>query len=169
MPLNHQPEADAASLRPPGPEPKGCSNFRLHTFMRRVDQLYDTELAKVGLRTTQYSLLSHVVRLGPVRPGELAQAMHLQPSSVTRNLQSLIAAGWVEMGAGSDARSRSVSATAAGREKRVQAQRRWKAAQLAFNEALGSDRVVELHALLDRYMIALDAMKATEHQESDHG
>lgn len=164
-----RPETDAAPPQPPASEPKGCSNFRLHALTRRMDQLYDAELAKVGLRTTQYSLLSHVVRLGPLRPGELAQAMRLQPSSVTRNLQSLIAAGWVELGAGSDARSRSVSATAAGRAKRVQAQRRWKAAQLALNEAFGADRVVALHALLDQCMIALDADGATRPQGSDHG
>ncbi len=146
---------------PPGlpvPQPKGCSNFRLHTLMRRIDQLYDAELAQVGLRTTQYSLLSHVVRLGPIRPGELALAMHLQPSTVTRNLQPLIAAGWVQAGAGIDGRSRSISATISGREKRAQAQRRWKGAQTALNAALGPQRVATLHTLLDQCMIALDAI-----------
>ncbi len=45
--------------------PQGCTNLKLRQFMRRVSQFYDAEMAQVGLRTTQYSLLSHVLRLGP--------------------------------------------------------------------------------------------------------
>ena len=132
--------------------PQGCSNFRLRQLMRRFDQHYDAELAKAGLRTTQYSLLSHVVQLEPVRPGELARAMKMQPSTLTRNLKPLLSAGWVDLGAGSDARSRCITSTPAGRDKRVQAQRRWKAAQLRINEALGDARVVALHELIDQCM-----------------
>ena len=43
--------------------------------MRQVARHYDAEVAKSGLKTTQYSLLSHVLKLGPLRPGDLAQAM----------------------------------------------------------------------------------------------
>jgi DNA-binding MarR family transcriptional regulator len=50
---------------------------------------------------------------------------------------------------GADARSRLVSATAAGREKRQEAQRRWRVAQESLNERLGVRRVVALHSLLD--------------------
>ena len=38
--------------------PKGCTNLKLRQFMRRVAQHYDAEMSKVGLKTTQYSLLS---------------------------------------------------------------------------------------------------------------
>ena len=143
------------SFVPPKPAqsmPQGCSNFRLRQLMRRLDQHYDTELAKAGLKTTQYSLLSHVIKLEPVRPGALAQAMKMQPSTLTRNLQPLVLAGWVELGPGSDARSRCVTSTQAGRDKRSQAQRRWKAAQLGINGALGAARVVALHDLIDQCM-----------------
>ena len=50
--------------------PRGCTNLRLHRLVRRLDQIYDAEMARAGLKTTQYSLLSHVVRLAPVRPGD---------------------------------------------------------------------------------------------------
>ena len=130
--------------------PRGCTNFRLRQLMRRLDQHYDAELSKAGLRTTQYSLLSHVVRLGPLRPGDLARAMKMQPSTLTRNLQPLVDAGWVLLGPGADARSRSITATPAGRDKRMQAQRRWKAAQLGVNELLGAARVAALHDLIDQ-------------------
>lgn len=131
-------------------QPLGCTNFKLRQLMRSVTQHYDAELAKAGLKTTQYSLLSHVVQLGPLRPGELARAMTLEPSTLSRNLRPLIDAGWVTLSAGDDARSRRVAATPAGRDKRAEAKRRWKAAQLALNARLGAHDVASLHLLLDR-------------------
>ena len=125
--------------------------------MRRLDHHFDAELSRVGLKTTQYSLLSHIVKMEPVAPGVLARAMKLQASTLTRNLQPLVAAGWVELSAGADARSRWVRSTPAGREKRQQAQRRWKQAQLGVNAVLGTERVVALHALIDECLALLDA------------
>lgn len=137
--------------------PKGCTNFKTRQLSRLLSRHYDTELAAVGLKTTQYSLLTHVLRLGPLAPGELARHMGLDASTLTRNLQPLLAAGWLVQEAGADARSRSISLTEAGRSKQGEAQRRWKAAQLQVNRVLGSDRVDALHRLLDECTAALRA------------
>src|SRR5207344_3205029 len=48
---------------------QGCTNFKLRQLARRVSQRYDAEVGKAGLKTTQYSLLTHVLKLGPIRPG----------------------------------------------------------------------------------------------------
>lgn len=141
-------------------QPRGCTNLKLRQLMRRVAQVYDVEVGKCGLKGTQYSLLSHVVLLGPLRPGDLAAAMKVTPSTLSRNLQPMVAAGWLEMAAGEDARSRLVLATAAGKDKRVEAQRRWKTAQIAINAALGAQNVVALHALIDDAMHRLAPITA---------
>lgn len=143
---------NAKPLSPPLPAAtklQGCTNFKLRQLTRRVGQHYDAELAQAGLRTTQYSLLSHVLKLGPIRPGDLAQAMKMDASTLTRNLKPLLAAGWVELAAGVDGRSRLISITEAGREKRQDAQRHWKAAQTSLNRLLGMTRMLALHALID--------------------
>ncbi|HXE23068.1 MAG TPA: MarR family winged helix-turn-helix transcriptional regulator [Rhodoferax sp.] len=127
----------------------GCTHMRLRQLVRHVTHHYDFEMAKVGLKTTQYSLLSHVLQLGPVRPTELARAMQFGASTLTRNLKPLINAGWVELSAGADARSRSVTITEAGRVKRGEARHHWKAAQQSLNRLLGAERVLALHALID--------------------
>ncbi|WP_406625772.1 MarR family winged helix-turn-helix transcriptional regulator [Acidovorax sp. SDU_ACID1] len=137
-------------------QPQGCTNFKLRQLMRRVSQHYDAEMARCGLKTTQYSLLSHVLKLGPIRPGDLAAAMTMDASTLTRNLRPLVDAGWVALEAGPDARSRLVHITDAGRAKRAEAQRRWKVAQLALNDTLGVERVAALHALLDDALALLD-------------
>jgi DNA-binding MarR family transcriptional regulator len=130
-------------------KPAGCTNLKLRQLTRTVARHYDAHVAPTGLKGTQYSLLSQVAKLGPLKPGELAQAMRLDASTLTRNLQPLIAAGWVTLGPGDDARSRKVEVTDAGRAKRAEGQRAWKQAQLALNARLSDERVARLHALLD--------------------
>lgn len=130
-------------------KPRGCTNLKLRQLSRVVTRHYDAYVAATGLKNTQYSLLSHVVLLGPIRPSDLAQRMRLDASTLTRNLQPLVAQGWLRQGPGEDARSRLVEATDEGRAKRAEAQRAWKQAQLALNARLGSKRVAALHALID--------------------
>ncbi len=98
-------------------KPQGCTNFRLRHLVRQVSRHYDAEVAQSGLKTTQYSLLSHVMHLGPIRPGDLAKAMGVDASTLTRNLKPMVAAGWLTQGEGSDARSRLVEITDAGRRQ----------------------------------------------------
>ena len=145
--------------------PRGCTNFKLRQLTRRVSHHYDRVVGEWGLKTPQYSLLTHIDRLGPTRPSDLAAAMAMDASTLTRNLQPLIERGWAEVGPGADGRSRLVRLTAAGRAKRAEAQRAWKRAQLALNAQLGSERVAELHALIDDCLAAL----APEREETTHG
>ncbi len=130
-------------------KPQGCSNAKLRQLTRRVSQHYDHEMGKIGLKATQYSLLSQVSQRGPIRPGDLAKAMALDASTLTRNLKPLVAAGWLTVGVGTDGRSHLVALTEAGRDKRTEAQRRWKAAQETLNDLLGVERVLALHELID--------------------
>ncbi|MDB5877731.1 MAG: MarR family transcriptional regulator [Variovorax sp.] len=129
--------------------PQGCTSFKVRQLMRRVSQHYDAEISQSGLKTTQYSLLSHVMKLGPLRPVDLAAAMKMTASTLSRNLQPLIAAGWLAMGAGTDARSRLVQITPDGIGKRLEGQKHWKVAQQTLNARLGMDRVLALHSLID--------------------
>jgi len=135
--------------------PQGCTNLKLRQLMRRVANRYDAQVGQVGLKGTQYSMLSYIVKLGPIRPVDLAASMDVDASTLSRNLKPLVAAGWVTLEAGADARSRLVQATDAGREKRAEAQRRWRVAQEGINAALGPQRVIALHALIDEAMQAL--------------
>lgn len=145
-------------------KPQGCTNLKLRQLMRRVAVHYDAEVGKTGLKGTQYSLLSYVFKLGPIRPGDLAAEMRVSPSTLTRNLRPLVDMGLIEISPGPDARSRHVSVTPAGREKRQEAQRRWRVAQEGINEMLGPRRVVELHAMLDECM---ELLGPAAHDEED--
>jgi DNA-binding MarR family transcriptional regulator len=130
-------------------KPRGCTNFKLRQLGRVVTRHYDAYMAATDLKATQYSLLSQVVKLGPIRPSDLAQRMRMDASTLTRNLQPLVAQGWLQQGPGHDARSRLIEVTAEGRVKQAEAQRLWKQAQLALNARLGERSVVLLHAMID--------------------
>lgn len=137
-------------------KPQGCTNLKLRQLGRMVTRHYDHYLAAVGLKNTQYALLSHVVKLGPIRPSDLARRMQMDASTLTRNLQPMAAQGWLTIGKGEDARSRLIAATHEGQEMRVKGQRAWKEAQLALNGLLGVERVFALHELLDSSIATLD-------------
>lgn len=136
--------------------PRGCTNHRLRTLLRRVSRLYDAEIAQAGIKGTQFSLLCNVAAFEPVMPSELARRMGLDLSTLTRNLGVLAASGLVAQGPGNDARSRSITLTSAGRDKQQEAKRHWKRAQLKLNDTLGAARVAALHALIDDSLARLD-------------
>lgn len=145
--------------------PQGCTAFKLRQLTRRVSQVYDHQVAQAGLKTTQYSLLSHVQRLGPLRPGDLAAAMTMDASTLTRNLRPLVAAGWLTLEPGTDGRSRLVDITPAGRGKRAEAQRHWKTAQEQLQQTLGIAEVNALHALIDRSLERLQDLPEGDDDE----
>ncbi|MFT7773713.1 MarR family winged helix-turn-helix transcriptional regulator [Roseateles sp.] len=139
----------------PTVSPRGCSSLKIRQLSRRVSQHFDAVVASVDLKTTQYSLLSHIIRMAPVRPGQLASAMEMDASTLTRNLQPLMAQGWVRVGPGDDGRSRQVEVTEAGLAKHALAKRAWRRAQETFNDRLGNDLVQRLHDVLDECLAAM--------------
>jgi DNA-binding MarR family transcriptional regulator len=153
----------AASSAPA--RPQGCTNLKLRQLVRAVGAHYDAEVGKAGLKITQYSLLSYITKLGPIRAVELAQQMRMSASTLSRNLRPLIEAGWVEQASGPDARSWLIRATPEGTAKRAEAQRRWRAAQEGINQRLGAERVAALHGLIDESLALLDGSA----EEAEHG
>lgn len=151
------PSADGPPTAGPAlPAPRGCTHLKLKQVGRLVARHYEAHVAPTGLHNMQYSLLSHVLKLGPVGLGELAAVMRLDASTLTRNLQPLRERGLLEVRPGADARSRVVRITPAGAALRDDAQKAWKRAQSALNARLGIERVAALHALLDDCMAVMD-------------
>ncbi len=147
--------------------PRACTHDKLRRLMRRLAAHYDARLRLVGLKTTQYSLLARVGALGPIRPVDLAEAMGLDASTLTRNLKPLAQAGWLVVAPGEDGRSRRVGLTDAGRDRLAQARVQWRTAQAALDDQLGPERVVALHALIDESMARLPAEPAPHREPSD--
>jgi DNA-binding MarR family transcriptional regulator len=106
-----------------------CLCNALRRASRAVSRLYDQELRGVGLRTTQYSLLSLLQRSGEVRQGDLGPLTVLDETTLTRTLRPLVDRGWLAVRSGKDRRERLVSITGAGRAKLAKARSAWERAQ----------------------------------------
>jgi DNA-binding MarR family transcriptional regulator len=111
------------------PSPAPCLCNALRQASRAVSRLYDEELRGVGLRTTQYSLLHTLARVGQVRQGDLSGLTSLDETTLTRNLRPLIDAGWVAVGTGEDRREKLVRLAEAGAAKLEEARPAWDRAQ----------------------------------------
>jgi DNA-binding MarR family transcriptional regulator len=106
-----------------------CLCNTLRQASRAVSRLYDEELRGVGLRTTQYSLLRHLSRLGEVRQRDLGSSTSLDETTLTRNLRPLVKSGWVAVRAGEDRREKLFKITAGGAAKLEEARPAWQQAQ----------------------------------------
>ena len=106
-----------------------CLCNALRQASRAVSRLYDEELRGVGLRTTQYSLLSRLSRVGEVRQRDFGGMTSLDETTLTRNLRPLIDSGWIAIGTGEDRREKLVRLTDAGAAKLRKARPAWERAQ----------------------------------------
>jgi len=122
---------------PRATSPCHCASVRRAS--RVVSRYYDRALAPSGLKITQYSLLRHVAKLGPVNVSRLAEAMNLERTTVVRNLKPLEDQGLVSGGSGKDLRTRELTLTPAGEKALEQGTRYWNQAQASLNDFLGED------------------------------
>jgi DNA-binding MarR family transcriptional regulator len=132
------------------PAPARCFCNALRQASRAVSRLYDDELRGVGLRTTQFSLLRLLARAGQVRQGDLGGLIHLEETTLTRNLRPLVAAGWVSVRSGDDRREKLVTITEAGKAKLAEARPAWERAQKRMQALLPEGAWQDLMAILPK-------------------
>lgn len=113
-----------------------CANLRQAT--RAVTKLYDDALKPAGLKVTQFGLLGSVAALESATLGELAKAMVVDRTTLTRNLEILEARGLVASEEGVDRRERQLRLTAEGDAALNAAYPLWQAAQKRVMELAGT-------------------------------
>ncbi|MBA2964884.1 MULTISPECIES: MarR family winged helix-turn-helix transcriptional regulator [Ramlibacter] len=116
---------------------------------RWITQLYDEHLAAVGLRSTQFAVLSQLDRGGPLGIVGLAEAMVMDRTTITRTVTPLERDGLVAIEAAEgDRRRRVVTLTAKGRTVLAAARPHWRRAQAAFERHFGADEATAMRGLL---------------------
>ena len=131
------------------PSAEACNCFAVRAAARHVTQSYDQFLAPTGLRTTQFSILARLKRLGPLTINALARDMVMDRTTLGRNILPLERDGLIRIEAtASDRRAKELHLTKAG-EKRLQAGRKlWSTAQARFETTFGPKRAAELRQML---------------------
>lgn len=131
-----------------------CQNLRQTT--RVVTQYYEQALEPTGLKVTQLPVLAAAATMGPVAMSQLAEALVMDRTTLTRNLQPLDRAGLVKIAPGEDKRARMVTATPKGMAALDKALPLWKQAQGSMVEALGR---FHWGVLMDNLRATVDAAR----------
>jgi len=139
---------------PPALDSTECNCLALRQAARHVSQIYDSHLAAVGLKGTQYSILAKLNRLGPLSINELAKSMVMDRTTLGRAVRPLQRDKLLTIGAGDDGRTRRLQLTAAGQAKVKAAAAQWREAQKKFELAFGVGESAELRTALRRVVAA---------------
>ena len=129
--------------------PEDCNCLAVRQAARHITQFYDQFLAAGGLRTTQFSILATLRRLGPMTINALAAEMVMDRTTLGRNVLPLERDGLIAIQQSSrDRRSKELQITEAGEARFRAGMKRWIKAQQQFEKAFGAKRTADMRALL---------------------
>jgi DNA-binding MarR family transcriptional regulator len=123
--------------------PCACANLRRAS--RAATAAYDSALAPVGLRITQFAVLRTLARLGPLPVSRLAAEIALDRSTMGRNLDPLERRGLVRIGIGDrDLRERIAELTPQGEAAIAAALPYWRDAQARIAAVVDNEAIIRL-------------------------
>ena len=131
-------------------QPGSCVSYRLRRAARMTAIFYDNALKPIGLRNTQFTLVSSLNLLGEISIGDLSLKLATDGTTLNRNLEILVRRGLVENNQADDGRVRNVKLTRLGYQTYEAALPLWRAAQQQLLKAIEPDPWVEMVDQLSR-------------------
>ena len=116
-----------------------CIAVRLRMLNRAITNIYDEALRPLGLKVSQMNLLVAAGKLGVARPAEVCEKLHLDVSTLSRNVERMKARGWLEVVDDEDGRAQPFQLTAEGKRLLDRAIPKWRTAQRQAKDILGED------------------------------
>jgi len=123
-----------------------CVAVRLRMLNRVITNIYDDALRSLDLKVSQMNILVAAVKMGTARPSEVCGHLHLDVSTLSRNVERMKARGWLEVVPGEDARAQPFRLTPKGKRLIEKAVPAWEEAQRRASELLGNEGI----SLLDK-------------------
>ena len=127
-----------------------CVAGRLRMLNRVVTNIYDDALRSLDLKVSQMNILVAAAKLGTARPVEVCEHLHLDISTLSRNVERMKARGWLEGVRDEDGRSQPFRLTPQGRKLLEQAIPAWSTAQQQVKKVLGNGVVEQLKQAMKR-------------------
>ncbi|MFO0952872.1 MAG: MarR family winged helix-turn-helix transcriptional regulator [Isosphaeraceae bacterium] len=127
-----------------------CVAVRLRMLNRIVTNIYDDALRGLGLKVSQMNILVAAAKMGTARPVEVCERLHLDASTLSRNVERMRARGWLETVPDEDGRSQPFRLTPQGRELLSAAIPAWEQAQNQVKALLGEETVRQLTSATGR-------------------
>ena len=127
-----------------------CVAVRLRMLNRVVTNIYDHALRSLDLKVSQMNILVAAAKMGTARPLEVCDHLHLDVSTLSRNVERMKARGWLEVVPDEDGRAQPFHLTPQGRTLLEQAVPAWSEAQQQVKQVLGDGFVEQLHHAMKR-------------------
>src|SRR3954453_19626 len=121
-----------------------CVAVRLRMLNRLVTNIYDNALRPLDLKVSQMNILVAAAKMGTARPAEVCQYLHLDVSTLSRNVERMKARGWLEVVPDKDGRSQPFQLTPEGRKLLEKSVPVWSDAQEQVKTVLGGGFVDQL-------------------------
>jgi DNA-binding MarR family transcriptional regulator len=126
-----------------------CINLHMRKANRVLNQIYDTQLAKCGLKGGQYSILRVLSKLKESSNRDLQDILVIDQTTLTRGLKPLIRDGYIHSRPGEDQRVKLLRLSPQGKDLYKEATRHWRVAQDQVAARLGEDTIEQLFAISD--------------------
>jgi len=123
---------------------RSCIAVRLRLLNRVVTNIYDEELRPLGLKASQLNVLIVTAKLGVARPARVCEILQLDASTLSRNVERMRSAGWLEVVPEADARAQPFRLTVKGRRLMDNVVPYWEKAQRRAAELLGDEAMEAL-------------------------
>ena len=127
-----------------------CVAVRLRMLNRVVTNIYDDALRSLDLKVSQMNILVAAAKMGTARPIEVCEHLHLDVSTLSRNVERMKARGWLEVVPDEDGRSQPFRLTPRGRKLLEKAVPAWTQAQQQVQKVLGDGFVEQLNQATTR-------------------
>jgi DNA-binding MarR family transcriptional regulator len=116
---------------------RDCIANQVRLLNRSVTAIYDEALRPHRLKISQMSVLVTVSALGTAAPGAVGRRLHMEKSTLSRNVDRMRARGWLEAVRTDDGRSTELRLTARGERLLREVHPAWARAQQRAAEQLG--------------------------------
>ena len=127
-----------------------CIAVRLRMLNRAVTNIYDDALRPLGVRVSQMNILVAAGMVDIARPAEICEQLHLDVSTLSRNVERMKSRGWLEVIHGEDRRAQPFRLTPAGRRLLEKALPKWETAQQQAMGILGDSIFDGLEDAIER-------------------
>jgi DNA-binding MarR family transcriptional regulator len=127
-----------------------CVAVRLRMLNRVVTNIYDDVLRSLDLKVSQMNILVAAGKMGTARPIELCEYLHLDVSTLSRNVERMKVRGWLEVVPDEDGRSQPFRLTPQGRNILEKAIPAWTEAQHQVKKVFGEGFVEQLNRAVKR-------------------
>ena len=127
-----------------------CVAVRVRMLNRAITNIYNDTLRTVDLKVSQMNILVAAAKMGTARPIEVCEHLHLDVSTLSRNVERMKARGWLEVVPDEDGRSQPFRLTPQGRKLLEKAVPAWTEAQRQVKKVLGDGFVAQLNQAMKR-------------------